>query len=153
MVFNYNEQAEEKLKELYSNRPLNKPAAGGDNLLLFWNAGKELGVYPPLMAEYNRFGAGMGKCAPERVLPAPVRKPGETSMEWLKVSSIPSIIFVRLFSDLHHYSDGVVRTSSMYLRSFACLPARSLEANILGAKFGQLNFQGTSSVLFVHAPS
>ncbi|KAJ6620339.1 hypothetical protein B0H10DRAFT_2022400 [Mycena sp. CBHHK59/15] len=53
------------------------------NAGLFNDAAFELGVSDEAMQEYHRFTAGSNLCVPPRIKPAPRRRRGESSTEWL----------------------------------------------------------------------
>ncbi|KAJ7042074.1 hypothetical protein C8F04DRAFT_946358 [Mycena alexandri] len=77
------EEAKQKLLDCQkpSRKIYGLPVFG--NLKLINSAAVEFGISNEAMQEYHSFTAGSNLCAPPRTKPAPKRRRGETSTEWL----------------------------------------------------------------------
>ncbi|KAK7035873.1 regulation of transcription from pol ii promoter-related protein [Favolaschia claudopus] len=76
------ETAKQKLLDC-QKPPLKRYGRATGNVSLFNAAAVEFGISDEAMQEYHKFTANSNLCAPPRTKPAPKRRRGETSTEWL----------------------------------------------------------------------
>jgi hypothetical protein len=66
------------------------------------------GVSDQCLELYHHFSMGVDKCTPERVKPAPKRRRGESSAEWL------GVCMMDFYSQMHGFADLIHSVAMVY---------------------------------------